>query len=56
MEDNNLNTCCFFGHRKIDLTDKLLIRPYQPKRGIKLAFNYARRKAIKIINLLEIKP
>ena len=26
MEDSKLHTCCFFGHRKIDITDELLTR------------------------------
>ena len=24
MEDNKLHTCCFFGHRKIEVTDELI--------------------------------
>ena len=26
MEDNKLHTCCFFGHRKIEVTDELVNR------------------------------
>ena len=26
MEDNKLHTCCFFGHRKIEVTDELVSR------------------------------
>ena len=36
--------CCFYEHSRRDLTD------YQAKSGTKLAYDYAEKKGMKIIN------
>lgn len=57
MIDNSSYCVIYYDEKyKPPKTKQKNMEDYQPKSGTKLAFNYSRKKDIKIINLLEIKP